>query len=483
MKIVKYIMSISIALLLFSCSEDKMDDININYNNTTEQTVKNILPDACLKSAYETTGTDIAWWTSVYIEHNAGTWAQSGDADQRIGQEDASLFNNNWNNLYDVMNICQDIIKITDPETGRESSNFGGRGVAQILMAYNLAVATDMWGEVPFSEAFQGADNLQPKYDKQSDLYPIIFQLLDDGIANLQEEDAELPENQDLIYAGDIDLWIKAAHSLKARYYLRLTNISATAAEDALAEINLGFTSSADNMLFDHYAGVTLTNPNPWANFWYERDHLSISSSFFKKMEDRNDPRRYWFTGDGITLEDCAPIGRAERTQGRYPQSQLSTGYDDYRWTAPTPMMTYHELLYIKAEAEFRTGAAAWQSTLEEAITANFAWFYDVYDATDEDPSVYFNSEVLPRLTAGNELEEIITQKYIGLFEAECIECYNDYRRTGFPEMENPNNETVGFPNRFPYPVSEASNNSQNVPKPLKLYVEKVWWAGGTEKL
>ncbi len=476
MKRYKIIFSFFIGLLLLGCSEDLMDEINENHNDTAVQTVENIMPDMCLKTAVETVGFDIAWWCTVYIEHNAGTWGQSSTADRRIGQESSSLFNNNWNALYDVMNICADVINITDPVSGREPSNYGGRGVAQILMAYNLAVATDMWGEVPYTEAFKGVENLQPSYDSQSDLYPVIFQLLDDAIVNFEMDGASLPENQDLIYGGDINAWIKAAHSLKARYYMRLTNVNATAANDALTEIALGFTSADDAMLFDHYEGVSLNNPNPWSAFWFERDHLSISSSFFRKMDVRNDPRREWFAGAGVTLADCALIGEAEQTQGGYPQSQLSTGYFTSRWSAPTPLMTYHELLFIKAEAEFRTGAATWQNTLEQAITENFNWFVNVYEKSPADASAYFTNNVLPRLTSGNELEEIITQKYIGLFEAECIESYNDYRRTGFPEMENPNNATVGFVNRFPYALSEESNNGDNVPD-VDIYSDKVWWA------
>ena len=75
-----------------------------------------------------------------------------------------------------------------------------------------------------------------------------------------------------------------------------------------------------------------------------------------------------------------------------------------------------------------------------------------------------------------NELKEIITQKYISFYEYEAIEAYNDYRRTGFPVMHNPNNATVGFVNRFPYALSETSSNPENVPV-IDVFKDKVWWA------
>ena len=63
----------------------------------------------------------------------------------------------------------------------------------------------------------------------------------------------------------------------------------------------------------------------------------------------------------------------------------------------------------------------------------------------------------------------------------EAIEAYNDYRRTGIPTMTNPNNALTGFVWRFPYPTSETSANSANVPT-VDIFAEKVWWAGGSEK-
>ena len=90
---------------------------------------------------------------------------------------------------------------------------------------------------------------------------------------------------------------------------------------------------------------------------------------------------------------------------------------------------------------------------------------------------------MVPLLTAGNELKEILTQKYIGLYEHEAIEAYNDYRRVpSFLTLNNPNNLTSsgGFVWRFPYPTSEISSNSANIPD-INVFTDKVWWAGGAE--
>ncbi|MBK7481070.1 MAG: SusD/RagB family nutrient-binding outer membrane lipoprotein, partial [Bacteroidales bacterium] len=161
-----------------------MDEVNKDLNNTTQMDAKNLLPDIILKTAHETTGPDLAWYATVFIEHSAGTWAQSSDADRREGQS-ASTYNNSWNNLYNVLTICKSVLSKTDPVTGIEPDNYWVRGVTQILTAYNLAVATDFWGEIPWTEACLDIENLKPKYEKQSVIYGYIFDLLDDAVINL----------------------------------------------------------------------------------------------------------------------------------------------------------------------------------------------------------------------------------------------------------------------------------------------------------
>ncbi len=459
-----------ISVLLFSCSEDKMDEINKDHNNTTEMQSQNLLPDLLLKSGFESTGTDIAWYATVYIEHNAGTWNQSYQADRRIAQNASSLLNNSWNALYDVMNISETILKATDPTTGSEPTDFFSRGLAEVMLAYNLAITTDGWGEAPFTEAMKGSENLNPKYDKQSTLYPKIQALLDAAISDLSQATTTYA-SKDYIYKGNKAKWIKAAYALKARYALRLTKINGTqAATEALAAIQNAFADAADAMLLDGFV-VDLPGANPWGEFWYNRDHLSVSTTIFDIMNDRNDPRMdiYFSSTDPA---DIAPIGAANQVQGGYSQSNFTNSWDAFE--SPILMFTFHELKFIEAEAKFRTGDASWTTSLQEAIQASF----DFVGAEGADD--YYTDNVAPRLTGGNELKEIMTQKYIAFFDREAIEAYNDYRRTGFPDMKNPNNATVGFIWRFPWALSEVSSNSANVPSNYGIF-DKVWWAGGAE--
>ena len=466
MKTIRIFFLVLIPLLFVACSEKIMDEINKDVNDTEIMPVSNLLPDIELRSSFETAGTDIAWYATVYIEHSTGTWGQSVDADKRISQNVSSLFNNNWSSIYSVMESCNDVIKKTDPTTGTEKDNFWARGIAEVLLAYNLSVTTDMWGDVPWTEALKGLENRKPKYDKQQDIYIAINAMLDDAIASLgytftTGKDAKL----DYIYAGDPKKWIKAAYSLKARFALRLINKDPNGAATALTYISKGFASAADGLVFNSFE-ETATGENPWSQFMGDRSHISVSTTLYNYMKERNDPRiaEYFTDVDGAYAP--APAGNALQTQGGiYSVSLLSSE----SMTAPIPLMSYHELKFIEAEAKFRTGDATWKAALQAAVEAAFTYHGSTI-------GTYFADEVETRLTAGNELKEIIMQKYIAFYEYEAIEAYNDYRRTGYPTMFNPQNVTTGFVNRFPYALSETSNNGSNVPA-INVFTDKVWWA------
>lgn len=466
MKTIKIFFLVLLPFLFFACSEEKMDEINKDLNNTEIMPASNILPDVELRTAFETTGTDIAWYATVYIEHDAGTWGQSYDADQRSGQNSASLFNNNWNGIYSVMLALNDIIKKTDPTTGTETDNFWARGIAQTLMAYNLAVTTDMWGDVPWTEALKGTANMKPKYDSQQSIYAAINTLLDDAIVNLGKTTVKFG-TMDYIYAGDQNKWIKAAYSLKARYALRLVNVDNAAASKALTAIPLGFASAADAMIFNKFE-ASATGENPWYQFKIDRSHLSSSATLYNYMNERSDPRiPVYFSKVGGAYVP-APSGAAQQTQGGVYSVAAITATTSGK-TAPIPLMSYHELKFIEAEAKFRTGDATWKAALQAAVEASFTY-------SGATIGTYFADQVTPRLTAGNELKEIIMQKYIAFYEFEANEAYNDYRRTGIPTLNNPNNATIGFVNRFPYALSDVSSNPENVPV-IDVYKDKVWWA------
>jgi hypothetical protein len=485
----KKIINIFLILILipfgWSCSEKVMDNINKDVNDATDVASKYVITDVMTSSAFNVTGNDFAFYSSVYIEHNVGIYGQMFNAEIRSGQPTStSTYNNTWLSVYQNLLNAKVVIKKCSAG-GSEAGNYQTLGIAQILTAYNLAILTDMFGDVPWTEALQPGVIFTPKLDKQSDIYQAIFKLLDDAIVNLNTATTYPPlGTQDFIYAGKSNLWIKFAYGLQARYLMHLS-LKDPKYADVITAANNSFTSSAEQCLFK-YNGTTSTSP--MYDFFTDRNYFGASQSLHDKLVARNDPRDTIYfkvapkAGDQTTIV-FAPNGTPNQIQNVYSISALSN------ITAPTYLMSYHELEFLKAEAYARLNDLPnAEIELKKAITAAFTKIYVGIkaDSIALYAARYYNNEIKTKFTS-NPLSEIMNQKYIAFFEEESIEAYNDYRRlramgNNFIVLENSLN-TTKFPLRFTYGSADVTTNSTVADAEgdgTYVYTENVWWAGGT---
>ena len=466
-----------------SCSEDKMDDINKNVNNPTDVPTRFAITDAMTSTAFSNTGSDLSFYTGIYIELNAGGFGQMYNAETRNGEpQNATTFNNSWNNQYQTMYNLKLIIEKCS--SGSEKGNYTTLGIAQILYAYNLALLTDMYGDVPFSEAFQPGVIYQPKLDRQEDLYKVIFTTLEDAIVNLQKTSSYPALGiQDLIYQGNNAKWIKAANGLLARYTLRLS-FKSPDYDKVLTYVSKSFTNKSEEFKMKN-DGI----PNPFYQFDNDRGYLFASKSLFDKLNSKlNDPRTEGYF-EKIKKTSGAPLTYEFFENGISAQSQNYSYSALINQSNPIFMLSYHELLFIKAEAEARkSNAVTSTASLTAAVTAAF----------NKDEAVNFSTTNVASYVAGlnivtnaDLLKEIAVQKYFSFYENESIEAYNDYRRllamygsaTAHPiQLANPLNETK-FPLRLPYGNSDVSTNNNlkdAFGDGMYVYSQNVWWAGGT---
>ncbi len=465
------------ALMLFgwSCSEDTMDDINKNVNNPADVGSHLIITDVMTSTAFRVIGSDLAFYSSVYMEHNVGIYNQMYNAEIRSGEPQSSTtYNNSWGSIYENLYNLKLIIEKCSVE-GSEEGNFHTLGIAQILSAYNLAVLTDLWGDVPWTEALQPGVIFTPVIDSQESIYKVIFAFVDDAIANLDKE-TTYPGlgSQDLIYGGKVNMWKKFAYGLKARYTMRLSMREANYNE-VVSLANNSFADASEQAKFK-YTKEEKAVVSPFYQFDADRDYFGASLSLHEKLADRNDPRDdVFFTG-----EDFAPNGTPVQAQGKYSKSAISV--ED----APTYLLSYHEVEFLKAEAYVRMGGhlAEAETALEAAITAAFQKVN--IGLTEDDAMDYFTGMVKSRFDS-NPLAEVMTQKYLAFYEEEAVEAYNDYRRLkamgdDVISLDNPANPQK-FPVRFSYGADDVTTNS-NVRSAYGdgtyVYSENVWWAGGT---
>ena len=197
---------------LVSCSEDKMDEINKDHNHTTAVPAKMILTDVMTSTAFSVVSGDFNLYGGMYVEHETGSHNQFYYAETRSSCTSASTFNNSWGGTYSTLKDALTSVKIAE-----EEQNFITKGIAELFVAYNLAILTDMYGDTPWKEACDYTVSMTPAIDKQEEIYKDIMAYVDAAIEDLQKSDLTSLSNQDLIYKCDASAWLKTAYGLKAR--------------------------------------------------------------------------------------------------------------------------------------------------------------------------------------------------------------------------------------------------------------------------
>lgn len=206
----------ALLLSLNACSNDALDQVNEDESRLKLAPSKFVLTDVLTATAVSNAGGDLNTYASVYTEQEAGVDNQLFAAETRIGQPiSASTYNNNWVTLYATLRNC----KVAADNAKGDALALA---VSQVMEAYNLALLTDLFGDVPYSDGFDYKRTLTPKLDKQQDLYATINSLLDKAIAALEKEPDNTLGTNDLLYGGDVAKWTKFAYGLKARYTMRL---------------------------------------------------------------------------------------------------------------------------------------------------------------------------------------------------------------------------------------------------------------------
>jgi hypothetical protein len=344
-----------------------------------------------------------------------------------------------------------------------EQNSPHNHGVGNVLSAFILGQTTDMWNDIPWKEALQGQDYLHPSFDSQEFIYEEIQQMLSDAIDSLSVTKDPLGIGGDFLYNGISDKWIKAAHALKARYYLHLSKRKGDQAySDALAEANLSFTKNSDDMQFNF--GSNYSESNPIYQFMEGRNDIRMGAFFINLLKDNNDPRLFVYAYPDI--------------YGEYTGSEPGTGNDKASSPgiavaiaeAPTYFITYVEVLFIKAESMFKLGED--ESVVKDILIDAVSNSLDKNGVMDTEWLANY-SDYVSTLSGEDLFREIMIQKYIATF---CQpETFHSWRRTGIPELvPNPNGATPEIPRRFPYSTGEQLYNP-NTPTGISI-TDRVWW-------
>ncbi len=486
MKLYKLITPVCLAALLAGAAGCKKfvekGNVNINPNQPAEVTLNTLLPAVEFVTANNQTS--VAYITSMFTQqmaaYSSGPINDDQHRDVRISSAYFGLFQNGMTNSKILI----------DKATTLAAPHYAAIG--RILFVTNLQLTTDTYGDVPLTEAFKAPEILQPKYDKQQDIYTYMLAELDKAIAEIAlVNPATLkPATDDLIYAGNMTKWKEAANFLKARLYMHQTKKgAAAAANNALTAIANGFTSSAN----DYQLIFSDKNPNPW--------QVNVSGRISGSAVFTVAPsQRFLNNLTGVTYPGLIDprVNKLISKSGSNPQYLgLNNGFGntggnncDLRDTSfyaqkisPLVMGSFAEQKLIEAEARFLAngGTASSTGTVQAA--------YDAYKAGIAAnlvklnlPTTYSNLPLVDVGTANLTMEHIMREKQVVLFLNP--EAWTDMRRydynsnlfRGIALPVNQNAEMGGQQiRRAMYPLDEVNRNP-NALASLKPMTEKIWW-------
>ncbi|MCX7550719.1 SusD/RagB family nutrient-binding outer membrane lipoprotein [Xanthomarina sp. F2636L] len=478
MKKINFIVFLFMGLVFVSCDKD-FDELNKNPNDPTA-----VPSELLLGSMIRTTG------NVMYSTFNGGDmgscWAQHfakvqyNDEERYLPRE--SAIGNVWATLYESTAADANAMY----NLAVEEENLVSQGAALTMKAYAFLLLTDLYGDVPFSEALQGATNISPVYDSQQAVYNGSIALLDEAISKLNPANGSLDSSQDIMYGGDVSKWRKFAASLKFRALMRISGKDLRASEmQALVNSGLLFSSSDDDANLVYLSDAPNANPIYESVVFGTRNEWKVNSAIVDRMDG---------TVGGLPNDARLPVIAQPNGDGDYrgkPSGYNDVPSNDYNYANVSPLgefylrpelpavfLSYTELQFLLAEAAFEgyisggNGAAAayYQSGIEASFAEN-----DGADVTG-----YYTGSVI--FTPGFAREQIATQKWLALY-SQGFEAWTEWRRTGYPVLTPAIDGAISqIPSRYTYPVIEASLNAANYNAAVgnlsggdKL-TSPVWW-------
>lgn len=460
MKSIQSIFLLVLILITFSCTED-FNTINDNPNAPQEVSPEFLLTNVILEQIDEHTYNQGLRFNNYLAQFNADVEFE------RIDRYELGSNSRYWNMIFGLL---------ADLESMKELPGYNEAydGVAEIYKVYLFSQLTDMWGDVPYSEAVQFDElNFTPVYDAQEDIYlnPDHGLLARLEAAVFQLENTNETISGDIMFNNELNQWVLFANSLQVRFRLRISNRFTDFTKlQELADGGQLMQSNADNAVVPYLSAA----PNQFPLFNAATgiyQGLKMSKTVELQLKEWEDPRLdVFFKPTSKSVQEGTPEFRGLQN-GLSTQSISENGIDlndlslvsDRFRSMPNgvdaQIMLYSEVQFALAEAverNFISGDA--NEYYQNAIEAHF----DYYGAVV--PDDYFTREAVAlNGSTQDNLEKILTQKWLSLFMIG-HEAWFNIRRTSIPALvPGPDNFNDNrYPVRYLYPESEQAVNKEN---------------------
>ncbi len=483
MNISNILKTVFLALVIIGVGacEDGFDELAQNPNAPSDVPAEFVLPGAQVDLSYYTSYQLGVNYLGLWVQHHgSGAYPEEDQYSPRLN--DINVF---WDNLYD--NSMQDFKHILGK--AEETGNNNQRAVALIMSAYGYMSISDVWGDIPYSEALRGTEGITtPVLDPQEVVYDGIINDLNNAVGIMDFNAIDGFGAEDLVFGGDMRKWEKFANSLRLRAFIHLSKVDPAKAQAGVVEM-LGkpLIASHDETAALHYT-TTLGNKNPVHSRHVGRENdFRVSLSITTRMigpgtkADPLDPRlEVYAQRNNAGVFEGVPNGiNGLGDVGLTNESSSKIGTFYLRADAPAYFMTYSEVEFIRAEAAHNGWIAddpqtAYENAIKVSMAENGITDAAVIDAFLADPTIAYSVAEGARLIA--------EQKWIALY-GQSIEAWTNWRRTGFPDIPvalNDQNDGV-IPRRMTYGSVEATTNATNVQTAYDRQggaelSNRVWW-------
>lgn len=465
----KSLILISLTVLFIAQSCKKFTEGDKISPNSPSQVNEALLLSNCEVALFASYGGGLSRITSMLTQQSAGFTDQAFIYEQ-YGMVEGD-FDGEWQTLYTagLMNTKKLIEK-----SGTASPHY--TAIGKILQVLMIGAATDLWGDVPYSDALRGEENTEasrkPFYDKQENVLNSIQTKLSEAITDLSKTaNVKTPGSDDFIFGGDAKKWTRTAWLLKARYALRLSKKNPA---DAYAKVNqylteaynAGLTAADDcNLIY----GINANEYNQWYAFTQvdRKGYIRMGAKLVNMMNAITDPRLPFYCEKSKDTTDFVggPAGEAETIKYGSKVSVIGSYYASP--DSKIPVISFVEAKFMEAEAKLNTDKAAAATAYNDAVIAH------ITKVTGAAPSLSYVTANASETSSTITLEKIMNQKYIAMFTQ--LEVYSDWRRTGFPTLTKATGAAVSaIPRRLPNVLEERQYNGNativsDITKP-------VWW-------
>lgn len=490
LKIIKHkaatIVGIGALLIASSCSDiSNFNDTNVNPNSVTDPLTSALLTNAEVRMA--TIGNTLAVRSlAIWIP---GLYCQYFSQAQYTDESTYSSVAPGWDDVYaGPLKDLQTIIDYnSDAATKVKAANNGSNSnqiaIARILRAYFYSHITDLWGDMPYSQALNGEKIVQPIYDTQSDVYKGLFKELKEAAAQFDGGNTALG---DIIFKGDAAKWKKFANSLRCVLALRISNADAALGTAEFKDALAGgvIETNANNVILAFPGG---TYNHPWFDEYNGRNDFAIGQTIEKAMKDINDPRLPKYGNPsaagavigipcGVTRADAIAFTTANPAYSKVLAPSLRAQ------ASPYEILMAADVFLARAEAAKRGWTTEVAATMyNSGIKAAFEK-WGVFVQADYDA---FIASAKVKLDGGaDDLKKIGTQRWL-TFYPRGDQGWAEWRRTGFPILAPAPaaiNSSKKIPRRYIYPSAEANLNGENYKTAVSKVTGgdnadgKVWW-------